>query len=208
MPAPPLVLNVYQVTTFGTLYGHACDHVINWFSSGGTGGPHVICQDLAQADHDRWMGHMAAVLSPSYIYTKSKAVYLGDLSILPAEVFGPIPGTDSGARLPAFTAVTMRHSASVRGRGKDGRTNIPNPAVSSMDTTNAFNLTGGAVSFYQGFMTAYLSDVAADVLAAHGNVTQLVILDRKLGTYNRPVASQIDPYFNVHRRWAKRLARH
>ena len=204
----PLVANVYQVTTIGVLYGHPCDHVVNWFVTGGTGGPIQIVDDLAQADHDQWITAFEHICSANYRYSGSRVVYLGDTTTAPGAVVANSTGLATGVFVPAFCAATVRHKFPGRGRGKDGRTNFPNFVIDLVDPTDAYHLTPAGVNELQLAFNGYFSGVAADVLAAHGNAAQHVILDRKLGTYSVPSSSLVDPYLNVHRRWAKRLARH
>jgi hypothetical protein len=205
---PPLVPNIYQVTTFGTLYGKPCDHVINWLVAGGGHSPTENCVDLIQADHDEWINMFQHVAGPGYVYKGSTCKYLGDL-VTPAAVgTESFAGLSTGVRVPAFCAVTFRHKYPGRGRGKDGRTNFPNIVIDLVDPADAYSLTGAAETELQAAWVAFFGGMVHDILTASGAALSLVILDRKLGTYAVPSGTSVDPYLNTHRRWAKRLPRH
>jgi len=206
----PLVPDVYQVTAFGTLYGKPCDRVINWHVARIGGGPDIpgdICTALAANDAPSFMNFMGTSLPTGYTYVSTRAVYLGDLTVPEATNVAGLSGTDAGVRGAAHTCLTIRHPVPVRGRGKDGRTNLPGPPVSAFLADQH-----GLNTQYHETITLnfadYQADMIAKVQAANWDNLGIVVLDRKLGTYLKPTTSQCDPYVNVHRRWVERLSRH
>lgn len=207
MPVPPLVPSVYQVTTYGTLNDLPCDHVINYYVSGTLDSPASIATRLAGYDKLAWVPSFTASLPPFYTHTSSRCVYLGDTTSAPGETTVGAVGTATPAFGPHNTCATVRHAVSVRGRGKQGRTNIPGPPVSYVDGTSGhINDTGLAA--YGEAWAAYQSYMQTHFATDTGGGLQLIVLDRKLGTYNFPHESFVDVLPNVHRRWQKRLSRH
>jgi hypothetical protein len=204
----PLVADVYQVSTLGTLYGKPCDHVINWHVTGGAATHGGKCVELGHADHDNWITAFEHVAGPGYVYKGSVVKYLGDTTTAPFDLVESFAGVSTGVRVPAFCAVTCRHKYNGRGRGKDGRTNFPNIVIDLVDPADAYSLTGSGLAEMQSLFDTYLAGVASSMAADTGTIADLVILDRKLGTFSVPLSSLVDPYLNTHRRWAKRLARH
>jgi hypothetical protein len=207
MPTPPLVPKVYQVTTFGTLNGLACDHVINYEVLATPGTEGSVCETFTTADTGAWIPRFGSVLPSWYTNTAARCVYLGDLSVPPAETLTSGIGTSTGTFGPHNTCVTARHPVPVRGRGKDGRTNWPGPPTLYLEEPSGQINTSGLVAYLNAW-TNYQSDINSAIFAAHGVTPTLVVLDRKLGTFNIPSATAIDILPNTHRRWQKRLSRH
>jgi hypothetical protein len=204
------VPNVYEVTTFGTLFGKPCDHVINWNVQASAGQELAACQALADADVAQWILKFQNVLPPQYEHVSTRAVYLGDLAVPEATANAVLFGSRTGDTLPAFACATIRHQSPTRGKGLDGRTNIPGVAVAAMQQADCYSLTTTDSLAYTNDFAAYESGVAVSVRAALGlpHDPQVVILHKKKGTFSVPSSSTCDPYLNTHRRWVKRLARH
>lgn len=209
MPAPPLVPDVYRTTNQGHMFSHTVDHVVHWHVPLTGSVTHLdVVNSLASHEASSWLTAMQPSICPSWVQEQTRCVYLGDLSVPEGVHILSGAGTSGFAQLPAYAAATVRHTFPGRGRGKDGRTNIPAVPIPFMDTADCYHLTASAVSQYESDFTAYVGGVVSGVLMDLGVTPVLVILDRKLGTWAIPLASTVDPYLNVHRRWAKRLARH
>jgi hypothetical protein len=209
MPTVPLptITDVYEVTTFGSGESFPIDHVIHWNVASSGGDTAGICVALAKADGLKWIGNMGPQLPPWYSHTSSRAIYLGDRTTLEAIHAGGGAGTNSVTFGARFDAVTVRHTSPTRGKGKDGRTNFPGPPTSAMSADHG-KIAAPDVAEYQLLWDSFVSDVQASVLADTGLQCHLVIARRKLGSFERPLASLVDAYPNVHRRWAKKLSRH
>lgn len=207
MVAPPLVSSVYQVTTFGLLAGQPCDHVINYVVGSGTSGPDLVNQAFVNSDVQYWMAQMGASLGPHYTHTSSRSVYLGSLAFAPQTKQAGGVGTATGTYSTFASCVTVRHPVALRGRGKQGRTNIPGPAAEDIDQADG-TITLGARNRYLTAWNAYNAGVQQGVQLVTGSTVDLVILNRKAGTFVLPAPSFVDLHPNTHRRWQKRLSRH
>jgi hypothetical protein len=207
MAPPPLVPKVYQVTTFGTLGSQPCDHVINWLVDPLVPVPAATVVALAEADAAHWMNAVKTLTPNFYTHTVSRCVYLGDLSVPPHEVAVGTTGTFTDPTGSHQVCWTIRHHVDVRGKGKQGRTNVPNPPSNLVEQPSGKWTTGALTEFGIAWST-FLSAFTTDVNGAIGVPPKLIVLNRKLGTYNVPTADVIDAYPNTHRRWQKRLSRH
>lgn len=211
MPPLPLAPNVFQVTTFGTLHGKPCDHVVNWELLPGAFTLTSAIQALAQADATNFMGQFDTYFAPSYVHVKSVCKYLGSLTNVPFEQAAGTAGSNIfGNRVPAQDCITIRHKSPRRGKGLDGRTNLAGPDISDVSATDGESLAGTLITNINGRWTAYVAAMSASITTALGTgvTTRVCILHRKFGTYDIPLSSLCDPALNTHRRWAKRLARH
>ena len=203
----PLVPNVWQVTTFGTIRNLPCDHVINYLTIGTPADLVTQTQAFASSDATAWMQAMTALLPNYYVHTSSRAVYLGSLAVPESSVITQQPGTTTDTIIAPQACVTWRHPVPVRGRGKQGRTNMPGPHHLAYDEATG-KLNVGGITEYTTAWNTYQTNLANAVAAAGGNPFNLIVLDRKLGTYNTPGTTFIDPQVNTHRRWELRLSRH
>src|SRR5579872_3697558 len=148
-------------------------------------------------------GPAAQLLRPH----SSRAVYLGSLAVPESSVITQQPGTTTDTIIAPQACVTWRHPVPVRGRGKQGRTNMPGPHHLAYDEATG-KLNVGGITEYTTAWNTYQTNLANAVAAAGGNPFNLIVLDRKLGTYNTPGTTFIDPQVNTHRRWELRLSRH
>jgi hypothetical protein len=210
VPAPPLIPGVYEVTTFGTLFGKACDHVLHYQVLASPGQELAACHSLANQDVLHWLPTFSSVIANSYEHVSTRAVYLGDTAVPEATANAVLFGSDTTARLPAFACATIRHTSPKRGKGLDGRTNIPSVPVVAMTQADCYSITTTNSTQYTALWAQYQSSLLTGVQADLSLTTAplLVIAHRKLGTFSVPVSSTCDPYLNTHRRWVKRLARH
>lgn len=207
MVAPPLVTDVYQVTTIGLLNNQPCDHVINYRLTGHAGSAGTVCIELAGIDATAWMGAMGLALPPWYTHVASKAVYLGNMAVAPHVTTAGISGTNVEAWGSHANCVTIRHTVPVRGKGKQGRTNLPGPPTPAI-VQPAGSIDPTVRADYEQRWANYQVAIQNRIASVFGNPNELVILDRKLGTFNLPNAFSCDLFPNTHRRWQKRLARH
>lgn len=201
MPSLPPIANIFQVTSFGTWSGRPCDRVINYKLDFSGHTAYEACVALAQADVDALNGYMIYRLPPEYSLIKSRAIYLGDSSVLAAEHVSGTVGSEATAFGSHGICWTVRHPAAVRGRGKDGRTNFPGPYNGAIDgTTGLLNVAGRAE--LQDRWNEYQAHVATAVNSALGHNPDIVILNAGHTAYQIPsAASSVDPKPNTHRRW-------
>jgi hypothetical protein len=203
----PLAPNVFQITTFGTLEGQPCDHVVNYAVTNASGFELAITTALTNADALNWMGTFSALLPPFYTHTSSRGVYLGSLAVPEVNVPKSIVGTSTAEFAPRFSCVTDRHVVPVRGRGKQGRTNVPGPTMDRYNQATG-DLTTAGVNDYTAAFTQYFNAVLASWGSGVTGNPFLVVLNRKLGVFNIPTSSRVDFRPNVHRRWDRKLSRH
>lgn len=207
MVAPPPVTDVYQVTTIGLLNNMPCDHVINYHVPGLATSAGAVAAELALSDSVHWMAVFGGALPPYYTHVSSKCTYLGTPSPAPAVHTAGLSGTSARVFGSHATCVTIRHSVNVRGKGKDGRTNFPGPSVDGIDQP-AGTLGLAYRNAVDQDWANYQVAIQTDMVNTFGVTPTLVVLDRKLGTFNTPVSFDTDLFPNTHRRWQKRLARH
>lgn len=207
MVAPPLVTDVYQVTTVGTLNGMPCDHVLHWHMPGLSASSTDVAHELANSDVLAWMPQWASNLPTYYTHLSSNGVYLGAGAGPATVAIAGSSGTAAGPFGSHATCITIRHAVPVKGRGRQGRTNVPGPAVDSIAEPSG-QLTTAAQTAYTTAFATYRGAIQARMLGIYGISPEIVILSKKTGVYLVPTNSQCDVLPNTHRRWQKRLARH
>lgn len=207
MVAPPLVLDVYQVNTIGLLNTMPCDHVINWHMPGFSTSAGDVAQQFANGDAVAWMDAFRTSLPPYYSHIKSTGTYLGDRTTPVGSTTDGRSGSGTGNYGAHQVCVTMKHHVPVRGRGRQGRTNIPGPATEAILQPSGI-IDPAVVTVYNTAFANYTSAIRARLQSLYGVTPELVVLSRKLGTYIVPNANELDTFPNTHRRWQKRLARH
>lgn len=207
MVAPPLVTDVYQLTTVGTLNGMACDHVTHWHMPGLAASSAAVAKSFADSDVLAWMPQMGSNLPTYYTHLNSSGVYLGAGAAPAGQTIAGTPGRATGPFGSHATCVTIRHHVPVKGRGRQGRTNIPGPAVDSIAEPSG-QLTPAAQTAYSTAFATYRNAIQGNMLSLYGVSPELVILSRKTGIFLVPTSSECDVLPNTHRRWQKRLARH
>lgn len=210
MPALPVIPNVYEVSTIGLLYNKPCDHVIHYATPVAPGQEGAACASFAARDKEFWLPTFGILLPGAYEHVSTQVKYLGSVTV--PEFIEPVNefGSMAVSAMPALVAVTIRHQSPVRGKGLDGRTNIPSPAYGVMASSDHYSLNTTDQLQYTNLFLSYTQQLTTAVEADLGLLDrpQLVIAHRTRGTYSVPLSSTCDPYLTTHRRWVKRLARH
>jgi len=205
--ANPLVPGVFELTTFGTLAGQPCDHVTHWYVGGLIASIDTVNIQFAHSDVNNWIPHMQNNLSPEYTHTSSRCVYLGDIVHAPQTAIAGGVGISAQPVSSFGTCVTIRHPVPVRGRGRQGRTNIPGPGSGDVDQVTGKLVPAFTASVLANW-NAYVAQVVQDLTTFTPTPPVLTILSRKTGTIITPNQPFVDTYPNTHRRWQKRLSRH
>ncbi len=205
-PLPPIA-DIWQVTTFGVLGGMPCDHVINYNFPLGAQDVLQVSKDFADADALAMTNHIIPLLQPAYQHLSSRCIYLGSATAPEGLTLSGAVGTSTYVFGSHANCWTVRHTAGVRGKGKDGRTNFPGPATNFLDQGTGELSQAGLIA-YQASWDAYQSEIQATMITDLGTAPTLVILNKGHTGYRFPIGSDVDAMPNTHRRWQKRLARH